>query len=115
MNSFKSFEEFVGPMGISGTSGSMGVSGTSGSMGVPGTSGFGYSSSCGYSGSSPLRSVFDTSVTYSDTALTYSTSESKLPILRDLVLIPISKKPIKIQNSGLYGVYDNLKFHMLYE
>ena len=78
-----------GSSGISGTCGLSGVSGISGTCGASGPSGFlGYSRVTG----EPMYSQI---------------SDSKLPILKDLELIPIKKNPIKIQNSGLYGTFMN--------
>jgi hypothetical protein len=82
-----------GSAGISGTCGLSGVSGISGTCGESSSSGF-----LGYS------RVNGEPMYYSQI------SDSKLPILKDLELIPINK-PIKIQNSGLYGSIDS----MLYE
>lgn len=99
---------------IAKTLGNYGASGTCGATGVSGASG-----TCGHSGSSGTRNIFDATIPYSDpylpadTALTYATYSinNKLPILKDLELIPI-KKSIKIQNSGLYGLFDNSKFNI---
>ena len=84
------------PRGSSGISGTCGLSGPSGISGT-----------CGYSGPSGISDI--------NSGLTSPTFEKRLPILKDLELIPIKKQPIKIQSSGLYGTFNNSCSYRLYE
>jgi len=98
----KEYSEYIAETVGNGISGSCGVSGVSG---VSGT--------CGKTGTCGNNNKF--LETYANLH-SESKESSKLPILKDLELIPINKKAIKIQINNLYGTLgDNSNMHMLYE